>query len=539
MPIIILGMHRSGTSMITRLLHKCGLYLGEIEDLKLPNPEDNPEGYWEHESISNLNEAILNHFGGSWRQPPNLEPGWSKSKSMQSFWYYFEGIAVNFSSHPNWGWKDPRTSLTLEFWLTHIPNLKVLVCLRNPMEVADSLSTGKPMRDMEKAAALRLWATYHRAILEQDIFDRLIVTHYESYLYNPAAELRRVLAALDMPASAEQIEDALSTINPNSKHHRTPDIFVWDTPELEDVRRYYELLCQQAGEVFEKLRADSNYALNLTVSYARRLGTIVSGLNENINQQNQNLADYDQLIEQQRQTLTQHEQLIEQQQQSLTDHERLIEQQRATLADYEPLIEQQHATLVGFETHLAVAYEKLQILAQLVPVALQGFMYRRRQLSRIMAITEKLRNFWSIRQVTRAVHMGRLKIPALFDAQWYLAQYPDVKKSNMHPYVHFWLFGWYQGYQPMPLFDIHWYVMNYPYFNDNWANPLEHYESIGQYNGCRPCALFDPQWYLAQYPDVKQAGIDPLYHYYHAGSCEGRQPSPEAELSQSSNNKQE
>lgn len=499
MPVIIVGMHRSGTSMITRLLHKCGLYLGEADAIMVPNPEDNPDGYWEHSALSQLNDEILGYFGGSWQRPPKLEPGWSKDAALQTFWQRFEDITASFSAHGLWGWKDPRNSVTLEFWLAHIPDLKVILCLRNPLEVADSLSTGKLMRDMERTAALDLWDVYHRAILAQDIESRLIVTHYDSYLYDPDAELRRILAALDVQASNAQIEDALDTIRPDSKHQRVPDAFVGDGPVAAGIHGTYEMLCLRAGEVFGRLRGDTDYLLNSTVSYARGLRATVTALREKVDQQNREFADF----------------------------KRAAEAQRQAIADG---LEREHKMLAELETNLALVTKRVSIAAELGTTALQGFKYRRLQLSRVMAVAEKLRNFWSIRKVTRAIHSGQLKIPALFDADWYLKQYPDVKKAGIHPYAHFWLFGWYQQCRPMPLFDIHWYVTNYPYFNDEWANPLEHYESRGQFNGCRPCAQFDPQWYLSQYPDVRETGLDPLYHYSHFGLHEGRRPAPESGL---------
>ncbi len=147
--------------------------------------------------------------------------------------------------------------------------------------------------------------------------------------------------------------------------------------------------------------------------------------------------------------------------------------------------------------------------------------------SKIYQTLNKIINFWRIQKQQRLMRKNKIWVPKLFNARFYLNQYPEVKTSKMHPYVHFQLFGWYQGYQPMPLFDVKWYTTQYPDFYQENMNPLEHYESVGQHIGHRPCVLFDPQWYLAEYPDVKQAGVDPLYHYCYTGWREGRNPSPE------------
>ena len=65
----ITGAHRSGTSMVARLLHACGLDLGPESDLMPPAP-DNPDGFWENLSFVAMNDELLNELGGAWDWPP-------------------------------------------------------------------------------------------------------------------------------------------------------------------------------------------------------------------------------------------------------------------------------------------------------------------------------------------------------------------------------------------------------------------------------------------------------------------------------------
>jgi hypothetical protein len=81
MQVAIAGMHRSGTSMVTRLINLCGLYLGQEEDL-VANAEDNPEGFWENVKFQKVNDDILTSFGGGWDVPPMLESGWENSPHL-------------------------------------------------------------------------------------------------------------------------------------------------------------------------------------------------------------------------------------------------------------------------------------------------------------------------------------------------------------------------------------------------------------------------------------------------------------------------
>src|SRR6516162_4141212 len=73
--VCVLGMHRSGTSLVARLMNLLGIDLGAEEHLLGPQP-DNPKGFWEYEPILDLNGEILGRLGGNWHEPPPLPRGW-------------------------------------------------------------------------------------------------------------------------------------------------------------------------------------------------------------------------------------------------------------------------------------------------------------------------------------------------------------------------------------------------------------------------------------------------------------------------------
>src|SRR5438552_5828109 len=77
--ICIAGAHRSGTSMLTRLLHTCGLYLGPESEL-MPAQADNPEGFWEHLGFVALNDELLNELGGAWDLPPKADENFAGTR---------------------------------------------------------------------------------------------------------------------------------------------------------------------------------------------------------------------------------------------------------------------------------------------------------------------------------------------------------------------------------------------------------------------------------------------------------------------------
>ena len=71
--VVILGMHRSGTSMVAEALASAGVYVGEPQDLLL-GKEDNPHGFWEREDVVALDDAILADAGAAWYRPPQGTP---------------------------------------------------------------------------------------------------------------------------------------------------------------------------------------------------------------------------------------------------------------------------------------------------------------------------------------------------------------------------------------------------------------------------------------------------------------------------------
>ena len=68
-------MHRSGTSFAARSLALLGVSFGDESQLMGPGP-DNATGYWENRLLKELDDELLSELGGSWDQPPVLEPGW-------------------------------------------------------------------------------------------------------------------------------------------------------------------------------------------------------------------------------------------------------------------------------------------------------------------------------------------------------------------------------------------------------------------------------------------------------------------------------
>lgn len=153
--VIVLGMHRSGTSCLTGSLQLAGLDLGEFSAW---NPH-NLKGNRENVEVMTLNEAILVASGGRWDLPPK-KVRWLPEHSQEA-----RRILAKYSGSPIWGFKDPRTLLTLEGWLDLGIEPDYIGIFRHPLAVAASLirrSEAMPLRD-----ALGLWYAYNKRLLQR------------------------------------------------------------------------------------------------------------------------------------------------------------------------------------------------------------------------------------------------------------------------------------------------------------------------------------------------------------------------------------
>lgn len=139
-------MHRSGTTLLTSILEKMGLYVG------LKNGENNESDFFHSE-----NEKILALIGGSWEHPDNVKFLLDNATLRKMHFEYLEKLStspaiveylgwlnyIKYRSLCNidfpWGWKDPVNTYTLPLWLELFPNAKVIHIKRHGVDVAQSL----------------------------------------------------------------------------------------------------------------------------------------------------------------------------------------------------------------------------------------------------------------------------------------------------------------------------------------------------------------------------------------------------------------
>jgi hypothetical protein len=152
--LTVLGMHRSGTSCLAGTLMECGVHFG---DVSRKNPF-NAKGNNENAQIMDLQDRLLLDNGGSWKSPPRYVL-WNDEHRLAR-----DQIIRTYSSagHAWWGFKDPRTLLTLDGWLEKLPDMQCLGIVRHPDAVAQSLSN---RNGFSREQGLDLWYQYNRRLL--------------------------------------------------------------------------------------------------------------------------------------------------------------------------------------------------------------------------------------------------------------------------------------------------------------------------------------------------------------------------------------
>jgi hypothetical protein len=241
--VCIAGMHRSGSSMVARLLNICGLQLGPQYDI-MPASLDNVEGHWENLQFVGLNDELLALLGGGWDYPPIRSSSTCGLETLATLRRKACLVLDDFRDCELWGWKDPRSSLVPDFWLSIEPKLKFVICLRHPLEVSASLQR---RNDFSRARSLDLWREYNQRLLDATRPDQRIVTHYDAYFADPAAELRRVLQFVDSTLEPEMLDKCASLARGDLRHNRAYAHQLLDPSIPEGIYELYAGLCEEAG----------------------------------------------------------------------------------------------------------------------------------------------------------------------------------------------------------------------------------------------------------------------------------------------------
>ncbi len=157
--IIITGMHRSGTSLVSSLIQQAGIHIGEK---LLTANSANPRGYFEDIDFYEFHEHVLHQRGQTYLHVDSnftFEPTAPETDRARE-------LLAERSHRLLWGWKDPRTALFLNFWDQLLPDGRFLFVYRHPIEVLLSLlRRGEFDSHPSLMAGLHAWHMYNSNIL--------------------------------------------------------------------------------------------------------------------------------------------------------------------------------------------------------------------------------------------------------------------------------------------------------------------------------------------------------------------------------------
>ncbi|HET6655085.1 MAG TPA: glycosyltransferase [Gammaproteobacteria bacterium] len=245
MRYVVLGMHRSGTSMVARLLNMMGASFGDADGLRAP-AKDNERGFWERREVIAINDRILRAAGSSWDDVHCMDFARVPDVERAGIDAQISDVVSRLDVQRPWVIKDPRLCLTLSWWLRHIPSPVFVVPVRDPLEVASSLAR---RNRMPMAVGISLWEFYIRSALRairQSRDGRTIVLDYNVMLSEPHAGmdgLHASLVALGTTALRRPTEQEISAfVAVDLNHNRDVGGNAIPTAHLRRVQRLYRSL---------------------------------------------------------------------------------------------------------------------------------------------------------------------------------------------------------------------------------------------------------------------------------------------------------
>jgi hypothetical protein len=219
--ICIVGTPRSGTSLTARILNLAGVYLGP-EDEMLPAGSWNPSGFWENRRIVALNRRLLKSLDREGPALPTLPPGWATSAALDAERSEAEALLnETFAGHRVWGWKDAGGTMVLPFWQHLLPDMRYVICLRNPVDIAASAAR---IERLTASQALAAWPEHVAAALAYTAGRPRLLLSYDDYLHHRRRTMERLwrFAGNDNILTDAEANRLEAPIDESLLHHRTP-----------------------------------------------------------------------------------------------------------------------------------------------------------------------------------------------------------------------------------------------------------------------------------------------------------------------------
>jgi hypothetical protein len=238
--LIVIGMHRSGTSATTGALRCLGVQLGKR--LYSGHQDINAKGYFEHSNIADANDEALLALGSCWDDIFLKKDGWWSRDELKPYAARIRrSIRRDFARSPLWAVKDPRVCRLLPWWLDILAAEQVtpyfLFLVRSPGAVFHSLER----RDsFSREKAYLLWTLHYLEAEHGSRGHPRAFLGFDDFLDNPVGRFRWVgqVLGLDFPRSVDEAAGCLMAfLSSDLRHYQDgPDETPGDAPILTMAR---------------------------------------------------------------------------------------------------------------------------------------------------------------------------------------------------------------------------------------------------------------------------------------------------------------
>lgn len=201
--VVVMGMHRSGTSAMARALEVLGVEIGDT--LMPPVKGDNDKGYFEDLDLYALNEKILNAVNSNWEQLSFIDV--NHTEHLVSSEYFLEAVDLLRNKRKGkaiLGVKDPRFSKLILFWRKVINycefNAAYIIMVRNPISVIRSMGA-RGRTDKQKD--YYLWVTHTLSALIHSEAQKRIIIKAEDFLAKPKSTLIEIAEKFNLKFDQE------------------------------------------------------------------------------------------------------------------------------------------------------------------------------------------------------------------------------------------------------------------------------------------------------------------------------------------------
>ena len=521
--VLVLGMHRSGTSVLTRVINLLG---ADLPSHLMPALDDNNDtGFWESLDIFDLNNEILASVGSDWDDWQDVDPEWIHSSRAQTFKVRaIEMLEQDFALSSLFVLKDPRICRLLPFWMevldTFGVELKCVLPLRNPLEVFASL---KVRDSFTIAKSQMLWLRY---VLDAEHgsrgLKRVFIT-YEGLIEDWRAVVDKVSSELDLswPRSIQSVESEIDSFAVDRhRHHRIDDDAVYSSNDVARwVKEAYSALLElsvcaggpEALERLDRVRLEFNQAGDVlgTLLAAEEAAWKEPGAVSALWVDKLKSAEAEQKcwVDTLDAMLAERAVRLAEREEQIAGLARELDRERARNRELMSLKNRILHQLNGIQND---ATGQIARPIRALEASAPGLL---RRLVLIPKITGWLVSFRLPQRLRIRKQANELLATHLFDRIWYVEHNPEVVLADQNPVFQWLTIGWMEGRNPNPMFDTRWYIDQNPEVAESGMNPLEHYLRIGAAKGLWPHPSFDTQAYVEQHPELVELGLNPLVHY--------------------------